>query len=127
MFSVFINFSSFINFFLLFQDSSFLKNLYVSSDGQQTLIGYGTVNFLGNVFNMENVSFIQNFNTAGGAIFIGGSKDFYITYIYINNVNFLLNVAYTFGGAISFGSDIIQTQGVISNINCSMNIALCNN
>ena len=88
-------------------------------------MGYGSVNFLGNFLNIKNSSFVSNFNRVGGAIFIGGSKNFFVTNIFIIDVILMLNSAFTFGGAIAFGSDTIQVQGEINNITCIANSALC--
>ena len=81
---------------------------------------------MGNMLTIENSSFISNTNTAGGALYIGASSNYFFASISLSHVYFGRNNAYTFGGAISFGSDILKLQGTFFNVTCTMNSGLCN-
>lgn len=112
-------------FILTELDCSFLFNVYNNPQFSNKLVGHGSVNFLGKVLSIFTSIFSKNTNSAGGAIFIGGSKNYFETIFVISNVNFSRNSAWAFGGAVSFGSDIIQVQGTFTKINCYLDFALC--
>lgn len=104
--------------FINFDIGSIFSNNQYKNVNLNTLasFGLGSISFNGKLLSIRNSIFSKNNNTAGGAIYLKGSRYFFLCSTVLQNVQFNENSAVTYGGAICFGSDMLQFQGKFINI-----------
>lgn len=85
--------------------------------------GLGTLSFFGKSLFLENITFSNNYNSRAGAIYVDGRSDVLDLNVTFNNLIFSKNFVLNNGGAMYFGSGILNLNGIFQNMTCDENKA----
>ena len=85
--------------------------------------GLGTISFFGQSLTIDSTSFVNNFNSKAGGIYIDGYSDVFNLSVTLTNIVFENNSVLTAGGAFYIGSGLLNLNGIFQNITCRNNSA----
>ena len=85
--------------------------------------GFGTIYFAGSTIFLNNMTFKNNSNSRGAALYIDGFGLNKILQISLQNIVFESNTAYMHGGGFYFSSNFWDLHGSFVNISCKGNNA----